>query len=338
MDIQEYNVLNGEKDHLSIFFGGDTLLGNAAKNIIKQEGYDYPFLKLGELYKSADVRVVNLETPVCENASRITLEKKYKYKMSPNALNVFEKHNFNIFLLANNHSTDCGMEGLEETIDHLNSKKMFAVGAGSNLQEARRAIVINKGDIKVGILNYMNYKPYYDETLNHYASINHGGVNLISEELIKDDIKNLRLNGVNIIIVSIHWGLNYKPITNEQRQLAKLIIEAGADIIVGHGSHQYQPINIIQGKPVFYSIGNFVFNTPGRSPLTYGFPITLHISKNGLNKVEIFPILTNNRIVNYQPIHLTGLVGVSALYELYANSNLGNFLITKLSDRGLMYL
>lgn len=317
-----YKVTDDLTKELSIFFGGDTLLGDAAQKILDKKGYIYPFKYLDQIYKSADVRSFNLESPVSQNAKKLEVEKDYIYNMPPRVLDVFKQKGFKVFYLANNHMTDYGHEGLLETITHLNKNSMLAIGAGRNKNEARRALIIRKGNIKVALLNYMSFRKSYHEKYQHFASKNHSGVAALSRTAVYNDINALRKIGVNTIVVSIHWGNNYEPVSEKQLLEAKMVVKAGADIIVGHGSHQYQPISILDGVPVFFSVGNFIFNTPGRSPLTYGFPITLHFNKSGLVRADIWPIHTNNKIIKFQPRHLSGKEAYEAIHELYTNSNL----------------
>ncbi|WP_045516491.1 CapA family protein [Neobacillus niacini] len=317
-----YEVSDDPTKELSIFFGGDTLLGDAAQKILNRNGYIYPFKYLDQIYKSADVRTLNLEAPISQIAKKIEAEKDYIYNMSPLVLDVFKQKAFNIFFLANNHSTDYGHDGLLETIMYLKKNSMIPLGAGKNKKEARKALVIRKGNIKVAILNYMSFRKRYQEKYQHFASNVHSGIAALSKKEVSNDIKALRKIGINTIVVSIHWGKNYEPVSEEQLLQAKMIVKAGADIIVGHGSHQYQTISMLDGVPVFFSVGNFIFNTPGRSPLTYGFPITLHVNESGLTRAEIWPIHTNNKIIKFQPRHLSGEEAYEAIHELYTNSEL----------------
>ncbi|MEH7010753.1 CapA family protein [Neobacillus niacini] len=317
-----YEVSDDPTKELSIFFGGDTLLGDAAQKILNRNGYVYPFKYLDQIYKSADVRTLNLETPISQIAKKIEAEKDYIYNMPPLVLDVFKQKAFNIFFLANNHSTDYGHDGLLETIMYLKKNSMIPLGAGRNKKEARKALIIRKGNIKVAILNYMSFRKRYQEKFQHFASNVHSGIAALSKKAVYNDIKALRKIGINTIVVSIHWGKNYEPVSEEQLLQAKMIVKAGADIIVGHGSHQYQTISMLDGVPVFFSVGNFIFNTPGRSPLTYGFPITLHFNESGLTRTEIWPIHTNNKIIKFQPRHLSGEEAYEAIHELYTNSEL----------------
>lgn len=332
-----YKVSKNLTKELSIFLGGDTMLGDAAQKILDREGYVYPFKYLDRIYKSADVRSFNLETPISKHAKRLEVEKEYIYNMPPQVLDVFKQKGFNVFYLANNHMTDFGHEGLLETISHINNNSMLAIGTGRNKEEARRALVIRKGNVKVALVNYMSFRKSYHEKYQHFASTNHSGVAALSRKAVSDDIKALRNIGINTIVVSIHWGNNYEPVSEEQLKQAKMIVKAGADIIVGHGSHQYQPISILDGVPVFYSVGNFIFNTPGRSSLTYGFPITLHFNESGLIRADIWPLHTNNKVVKFQPRHLSGKEAYEAIHELYTNSKLDGLKKEIDMDKGVLF-
>ncbi|KMY54969.1 hypothetical protein AC623_14360 [Bacillus sp. FJAT-27231] len=324
---------------LSIFLGGDTFLGFAAQSILESKGYTYPFKYLRSIYKEADVRTLNLEAPISKMAKELTAEKKYKYNMSPRVLEGFKKEKFDIFYMANNHTTDYGHDGLLESIALLKKEKMIPLGAGKNIEEAKKALIIKKGTIQAAILNYMSYRKNYDEKYHHFASHNHSGVRALSEQAVQEDIQQLRKLGVHVIIVSIHWGDNYEPVSKKQKRQAEMISAAGADVIVGHGSHQFQNIGIANKIPVFFSVGNFIFHTtPNRtSSLTYGFPLTLHMNEKGLTKVDVWPIHTNNKTVKFQPRHLSGSTAHTAIQELFSQSDLGKWKTKIANDRGIIY-
>ncbi|MDM5332182.1 CapA family protein [Ureibacillus composti] len=332
-----YEVTNKTKIELSIFFAGDTLLGDAAEKLIKQKGYLFPFRYLNAIYQKADVRTINLEAPICDKAEKLKAEKDYKYKMSSEVLSAFTRKKINIFHLANNHTLDYGKDGLLETIELLEDREKVFLGAGRNLNEATRGVIVKKGEIKVGLLNYMSYRKSYQEKYNYFASNQNCGVAAFSEKRVKEDINRLKELGANHIVVSIHWGINYKPVTKKQKKQAKIIADAGASVIIGHGSHQFQKISQIGSVPVFYSLGNFIFTTPGRSPLTYGFPVTLHFNENSLDHIEIWPITTNNRIIKFQPRHLSGSKASDAFRDLFEQSDIENLKIEVTNEKALIY-
>jgi poly-gamma-glutamate synthesis protein (capsule biosynthesis protein) len=327
-------IPENDQGNLSIFFGGDTLLGSAGRTTLLEKGYDYPFKDLQMLLNSSDVKTLNLEAPISEKAKKA--EKGYKYKMPKEVIGTFKEQGFNIFYLANNHTTDYNHKGLLETVDYLSESNLITLGAGRNEMSARSGLELVKGNEKVGILNYMSYRKSYDERYKHFSYHETSGVAPLEKKKVSQDIAYLRRKGIETIVVSVHWGANYKPITDKQRNEADMIIAAGADVIVGHGSHDYQPFEIRNGIPVFYSLGNFIFTTPGRTDFKYGFPITLSFHNNRLQKAEIWPLYTNNKVIEYQPKHLRGAEANTALMELQSLSELGGYRYDIKDDRAVI--
>jgi len=136
--------------------------------------------------------------------------------------------------LANNHSRNYGQPGLEETEDVLNQKGILATGVG-NLVKAERK------DTVFGFLGF-------DLTVK-YLSV--GDLELIKASKDK----------VDVLVVGVHWGSEYRSEPSvRQREWAKQMIISGADVIVGHHPHWVQSFEFIEGKPVYYSLGNFVFD------------------------------------------------------------------------------
>ena len=109
-----------------------------------------------------------------------------------------------------------------------------------------------------------------------------------------------------IIIIYPHWGSNYKPASDIQRSFAHNYIDCGADYVIGHGAHTIQEAEVYKGKWIFYNLGNFIFNAPGRYRSTrakpYGMIVNLKVSKNeskNERKIVISPIYTNNNETDY---------------------------------------
>src|SRR5699024_5848493 len=149
-------------------------------------------------------------------AKKLKSEKGYKYKMPKEVIETFKEQGFSVFYLANNHTTDYNHEGLLETVDFLTDADLTTLGAGKNEMSARSGIELIKGNEKVGMLNYMSYRKSYDRRYKHFSYHETSGVASLEEKKVKQDIAFLRRKGIKTIIVSVHWGANYKPITDKQ--------------------------------------------------------------------------------------------------------------------------
>jgi poly-gamma-glutamate synthesis protein (capsule biosynthesis protein) len=347
-----------EQDDMTIFFGGDTMLDDDAMPLIAERGYDELFRNIGYLTKNSDIAIVNLEAPITTGGRPISLEKPGIFKQHPASIDAFEKAGIDIFVLANNHILDYGETGLDDTLRHLTEKKLYSLGAGMNEQEARRGIIVNiesRGEsslVRIGILSYMEmYKDYIDK-YPFFASKDSPGVAALTPTSLINDIERIGPL-VDVIIMSLHWGDDYKPVRRLQNYFGRLAIDLGADAVIGHHSHSNQPVELYKGKPIIYSIGNFVFGLLGkeeyepipgvRRKFCCNMPIVINIDLRArkIKSIEFVPLMTQNRIINFTPRRVNAEKSRLILDQLRKDSgDVGNFQIVEGADgpRGLWLL
>ena len=165
---------------------------------------------------------------------------------------------FNVVSLANNHVWDLGEEGLRNTIAKLRAAGIAYCGAGMDIKEASRPAVIEKDGIKVAILAYCMYgNPWLGYV--ELAKENKAGVNPLDIEKVEEDIQSAK-SCYDKVLIMPHWGreYQYEPLP-ECVMMAKRMIDAGADAVLGSHTHQMQPLVFYKGKPICYSMGNFMF-------------------------------------------------------------------------------
>jgi hypothetical protein len=113
-----------------------------------------------------------------------------------------------------------------------------------------------------------------------------------------------RAAGAKWVVAYPHWGGNYSKVRASQEKWGRRAIEAGYDAVIGHGSHMAQRVDVIDGKPVFYSLGNFVFGTPGRYSDEFpgwGLMLRTYLGPDGFDGFELTCILTDNKKIKFQP-------------------------------------
>lgn len=224
-----------QSNETTILFTGDIMLGRSVMGeAIDRNDYLYPFRNVQSFLADADITFGNLENAVTKNCPR-QYKGSFSFCTTPEIAKGLQESGIDVVTLVNNHSYNFGVDGFEETKKNLNDIGIKSVGWG-NLE------VIEKGGIKFGFLGF----DYVTSQKNIEADLN----------LIKEpDLK------VDVLIVSPHWGEEYKALANNfQVNLAKRMIENGADLIVGHHPHWVQNYEEIGGVPVYYSLGNFVFD------------------------------------------------------------------------------
>lgn len=249
---------------------GDILLGRGVGFRLKANGksFTYPFEKVVNILKEGDIIFGNLEEPITSSTKGLTnidAGGKYVLKNDVEAFEGIKYAGFNLLNLANNHILDFYEEGLNETINILDKHEIAHAGAGKNLSEARKPAIIERKGIKVGMLSYTDMSEVLymgNPPLKFIAGEGKAGVAPRYEDYryLKEDIEALRKE-VDIVIVSLHWGIEESfEVTSSQREYAYNLLDCGADIILGHHPHQFQGIEIYKGKPIIYSMGNFIFD------------------------------------------------------------------------------
>jgi poly-gamma-glutamate capsule biosynthesis protein CapA/YwtB (metallophosphatase superfamily) len=186
--------------------------------------------------------------------------------------------------LGNNHIMGAGVPGLEETLGHLDEAGISHAGAGMNLEAAREPMLFDVGGLRVGVLSYQGV-PSYEWS---WASENNPGTTPLQEEVMKEDIKNLRPK-VDFIIVMPHWGIEYTATPEPgQVEFAHAAMDAGADLLVGDHCHWPKGIEIYRGKPIFYGTGNFLFDQSWSEETSTG--------------IFVEAILYEDRVVQARPV------------------------------------
>jgi poly-gamma-glutamate synthesis protein (capsule biosynthesis protein) len=225
-----------EQDSVKIILGGDVMLGRSVMaTSLKKNDPVYPFRQIGGVLGLADFIFVNLENPIVAKCP--TTNAGMVFCADPRMLEGLKYAGIDMVNLANNHTLNYGTEGLAQTKRHLAEVNIDYTGVGD--------LVIKKvKDIRFGFLGFDK-----SEQINPKLTITESG--LISNSDYK----------VDVLIVSVHWGTEYKDMASAGvRVLAHEIVALGADVIVGHHPHWVQNVEKINGVPVYYSLGNLVFD------------------------------------------------------------------------------
>jgi len=281
----------GSVNETSILIVGDTSFGESYGS----NYYDHSLQNFVEILNDSDLVIANLETPLTDlENSPLEGQKDYIHWSDPQkAVQTYKNHNMHVFSLANNHSMDFGTAGLEQT---LNTELHF-FGAGFNEEEAKKPFIYND----IVVVGAFEYRKYYDKYFDFYADKNKGGINVLDVKHVQE-LRQIYPD--KLLIVFTHWGANYELKSDEQTELAYQLIDAGADLIIGHGAHVMQEIEQYKDKWIIYGIGNFVFNTPGLYK-SKDVPAYSLITRLEGDSIRLYPIFTDNEITNYQSRFVT---------------------------------
>lgn len=264
-------------EQVTISFAGDILLDSAPGKSIA--GGQDPFAPTAKLLKSADLSIGNLECPVASATSGAAVDKVYTFKAAPSTLPLLHRY-FDAVSVANNHSGDYGPEAFRETLSQLRAAGVPYFGGGQNLREAHAPLLLEKRGIKIALLGYDEYHPRSFE-----AGPDHPGVAWAEDEQVILDIARARRAGAHLVLPFFHWGWENEPAPSaRQRELAHRLIDAGADAIIGAHPHVTQGAEMYRGKPIIYSLGNFVFDLIDQPANAIGWTLQLVVDRRGVSR------------------------------------------------------
>lgn len=253
--------------------------------------WSLPFRKISPTLRAADLAFGNLECPVSD-AGR-DLHHLYSFRADPKAIEGLRYAGFRVLSLANNHTYDWDAPALLDTVRRLREAGIEPVGAGANDLEAHHATVINLGGTKLAFLAYVNIAPK-----EAAAESDRAGLAWLDPARVLDDIRLARPLA-DVLIVSLHWGAEYATRPRpDQIRLAHAMIDAGADLVVGHHPHVVQPLEQYRARSIAYSLGNFVFDQ--RDPLTCsGSMLKVTVLDKQVREVVVVPITISR---HFQPV------------------------------------
>jgi poly-gamma-glutamate capsule biosynthesis protein CapA/YwtB (metallophosphatase superfamily) len=267
---------------LTMTFGGDFTIGDnvqvSGKSIFEkeldQQGRDlnFVFRNVRDILSADDLTVLNFEgTLTTASRNRYRTGNDYLFRADPSYVSMLPDNSVEFVTLENNHVMDMGEEGLAET-------RRVLTDAGVNHSSDGEPGLFTLYGAKVGILAYQTFDGAYDRLFTQ----------------VPEDIAALKAQGADIVICAFHWGAekDYYPNSNQQK-LAKIAIDGGADLVVGHHSHRINPIEEYKGKYIVYSLANFSFagNTKPDDMSTILFQIRFRLKDGEVTTPDGFIII-----------------------------------------------
>lgn len=262
----------------SLVFAGDTTLDDAPGTLI-QRGGD-PFAAFASLFAQADLRIVNLECVVATTGE--PADKNYTFRAHPRVLPVLRKHVDGV-TLANNHSGDYGRQAFAQMLGLLRDAGLAQAGGGMNLTQAHTPWMLERQGLRVAVLSYNEYMPRSFE-----AAHDAPGIAWSEDEQVVEDIRHARAHHkADLVLVFMHWGWENETVANpRQRQLARRMIDAGADAVIGGHPHVTQDVEHYQGKPIIYSVGNFIMKETDNAMQRKAWVLRMEFDRQGATGYE----------------------------------------------------
>lgn len=242
-------------DAIEIAATGDVNLGARVAALIRTHGPAYPWEHVAGWLRDADIALVNLECAISDGGS--PLDKEYTFRGDPAAVPAMAEAGVDLANLGNNHAGDYGRQALVDTLDHLRAAGIEPVGAGRDDREAFRPVFVERAGLRIAFVGATRVLPH------HFAA----GPDLPGVASAYDEARLVSSVGeadarADVTVVSIHWGVELAREPNDvQVRLGRALVDAGADVVVGHHPHVLQPVVRYRGAVIAYSLGNFVFSS-----------------------------------------------------------------------------
>ncbi|WP_051656753.1 CapA family protein [Butyrivibrio sp. AE3004] len=295
----EYSITPANSEYVSLAFAGDILFdpGYAIMNKIRQNGGGIDGVIGGSLLsymRNADIMVVNNEFPYSYGGTP-TEGKTFTFRAEPSSAVLLNQMGVDVATLANNHAYDYGQTALLDTLTTLDNVGVARIGAGANLDEASRPVYYNADNgIKIAIIAATEIERLDNPDTKGATDSSPGVFRCLDITKLVSRIKEAKSKGA-YVIVCIHWGTESKEeIDWWQQKQAPEIADAGADLIVGAHPHILQKIGYVNGVPVVYSLGNFLFSS---KELETGL-LRVNIYKDGKTGLQFIPAMQSGCTVS----------------------------------------
>jgi len=326
-----------------VIITGDFCPINRNEKFIQDNLFDSVFGEFLPYTKSADLAITNLECALTETNNPI--EKTGPCIKAPlKSIEALKFGGINLVTLANNHIMDYGSEGLKSTLKVCKKSEIATVGAGENLIQARKPFITTINSLKIGVLNFAENEFCTTSGEEH-------GANPLNPVANYYDIKAIKKQ-VDYLFVIVHGGReHYQLPTPRVRENLRFFADAGADAVVSHHTHCYSGYEFHNKKPIFYGLGNFVFDYKKKyqkGTWTEGYGVQFNLN-NGTLEFEIIPyyqgrknkstlVLMKNKELNSFNIKLEELNKIISNDTLF-NQAWNDYLITqKDSYKALLFI
>ena len=280
-----------DQTQVSVAFAGDIIFepGYAVMSKLQQNGGQISAgiaPDLIEEMRSADIMVLNNEFPYSDRGTP-TPEKQFTFRARPQTVSYLGDLGVDLVSLANNHAYDYGETAFLDTMDTLAQAGIAYVGAGRNLQEARRPVYYIINNMKIAFVAATQIERLDNPDTKGATDTSAGVFRCWNGDNLLETVREARQNS-DFVIVFLHWGTeNQDTIDWAQEKQAPEVAEAGADLIIGAHPHCLQQISMVNGVPVVYSLGNFWFNS---KTVDTGM-VKVVLNENGLQSLQFIPCL-----------------------------------------------
>lgn len=272
-----------EPGTVTLVFVGDVMLDGDPGHAIVY-GAD-PFAEFAPIFRTADAVVCNLECVVAPGGQQVL--KPYTFRGPEESLPVLKRH-FSAVCVANNHTGDFGKDAFARQLSLLDEAGLGRFGGGRDSREARKPLILERNGVRVALLGYNGFPPKAFAA----GEATPGVAWLVEKDVVDDILAARREQHADVVVPFLHWGREGSPAPKpSQREQAQHFIDAGANAVIGGHPHVTQTVDIYKGRPIVYSLGNFVFDYyPADPPIWTGWIVKLTIRRSGETDMQTYVI------------------------------------------------
>ena len=275
--------ITNEFDEVIIRIAGDVMLARSIGTGI-ENGRD-PFTDVSEKLKSADIAVINLECVISDKGSPYP-GKLYTFEAPVKSIDYIKNSGIDLVSVANNHSGDYSHEAFEDMLSRLKADEIDYVGGGLNADEAYKSVVYEIDELKIAFLAFSNVETEYFSATSVTS-----GLAWMRDELVQEVITKAKSES-DVLVVYNHWGYEYQTSYSVDQQITgRTMIDMGADLVVGTHPHVRQGFEEYQGKMIYYSLGNFVFDVMNSYDASNANILEIRIDQEKNIESELFPVV-----------------------------------------------
>ncbi|KRF54640.1 capsular biosynthesis protein [Bacillus sp. Soil745] len=297
---------------LTMTMVGDVMMGRYVEEVTEKHGYEYLFRYMKPYFANSDYVSGNYEhTALKEEVSNYKgADTPIRLNSNTSGVEAVKDAGFSVVSLANNHMMDYEEQGLLDTIDEFKSADMHYVGVGSNTAEAKNSIdYADVNGVRVATLGFTDVYGKDAVSKSNKAGLLNSNPDLLFEMIGK--ARDAKQGNADLVVVNMHWGQEYSTSTTDrQKDLAKAIIDAGADIIIGHHPHVLQSFDVYKDGIIFYSLGNFIFDQ-GWTRTKDSAMVQYHLANDGKATIDVVPL----QIEEATPRPATSSIDKSRVYR-----------------------
>lgn len=283
---------------MRVLVAGDYSLKYELSEKIKHKEFTSIFGNISPCVRQADIAIVNFETTIKANDADPIKKCGPALSAPVESVEALKFAGFNVVTLANNHFYDYGMNGVQTTLGLLDAAGIDHVGGGKDLEEAEKILYLEQGGIRLAIINCCEHE-------FSIATKEHGGCNPLNPVKQFYAIQEAREHADHVIVI-VHGGHEYYQLPSTRMQdTYRFFIDAGADAVINHHQHCFSGMEVYNRKPIFYGLGNFLFDTKNKAYSDVwhdGFMIILEFEKDAYISYQIIPYRQCDKEMGITPL------------------------------------